>query len=153
MYDRFMRRVGVIAGAAFVVSFAAKLLADAFLTERVALIGGFAGLLPSRNPGIAFGLRLPDIVQTPVILLAIALLAWAARKAETTLVKTGFGLLLGGAVGNAVDRLRDGYVTDFFQVGSFPIFNVADSCISVGVALLVIDGFLALLRRPRTRAA
>jgi len=143
-----MRRTGVIAGIAFVVSFIAKLLADAFLHERVALIGDIAGLQPSLNPGIAFGIRLPDAVQTPLILVAIALLLWASRKAETGLARAGFGLLIGGAFGNVADRLLDGYVTDFFQVGTFPIFNVADSCISIGVVLLVMDGFLAVRRDP-----
>lgn len=143
---KYVPMTWAIALLAFCVSYLGKWLADVLLDRRVALIGDFVGLQPSRNPGIAFGLRLPDVLQTPVILCAIALLVFAARKADTSVAKVGFGLLLGGALGNVVDRLFDGYVTDFFQVGTFPIFNVADSCISIGVVLLVLDG-LGMVRQ------
>jgi signal peptidase II len=148
LYTLLIRFLWLTAGVAFALSFLAKLLADALLVERVAIVGSFMGLQPSLNPGVAFGVRLPGVIQTPLILLALALLAYAARKAATPSSRIGFGLLLGGALGNVVDRLPDGYVTDFFQIGSFPIFNVADSCITVGVVLLVLDG-LGLFRFPR----
>ena len=48
------------------------------------------------------------------------------------------GLLLAGAVGNMIDRIRFGFVTDFIAVGRFPVFNVADSCVTVGVALMLL---------------
>ena len=52
------------------------------------------------------------------------------------------GLMLGGAIGNLIDRFTQGYVTDFISVGSFPVFNVADSCVTVGVGLLVLATIL-----------
>lgn len=127
------------------LSLAAKWAADAFLRVRVPIVGTFLGLQPSQNPGIAFGIRLPPAMQTGLIAVAILLVCWMALTARrSTLASLAYGGIIGGALANVLDRLRDGTVTDFFQVGSFPIFNVADSCISVGVALLLCD---ALLRR------
>jgi signal peptidase II len=121
-------------------SFIAKLLADAFLPERVSVIGLFAGLQPSHNPGIAFGITLPWGLHNWLIPVALILIAWVAwRSARTAWSRVGFGLIIGGALGNVIDRIPDGVVTDFFQVGTFPIFNVADSCISVGVVVLLLE--------------
>lgn len=125
----------------------AKFLADALLTERIAVLGNFAGLQYSHNPGIAFGLRLPSGVQEFFIVIAlifVCFLAW--KSAHTRMSQVAYGLVVGGALGNVADRLRDGVVTDFFQVGSFPIFNVADSCITIGVVFLLAES-LGFLRR------
>ncbi len=125
------------------LSLIAKVLADVYLTDRIAIIGEFAGLQYVHNPGVAFGLQLPSGIQEAVIIVALVLVIIVAYKsAPTTLNRWGFGLIAGGALGNIIDRLRDGVVTDFFQVGSFPVFNVADSCITVGVALLLVESLL-----------
>ena len=50
-----------------------------------------------------------------------------------------FGLIIGGALANIADRLPDGLVTDYIQVGTFPVFNLADSCITVGAVLLIFE--------------
>ena len=82
------------------------------------------------------------------VVVAIVLSTWAAR-ADRRLSAWGLGLIIGGAVGNAIDRARFGAVVDFIdvqQIGFFPwIFNIADSGITVGVILLLIDS----LRRER----
>lgn len=131
-----------VTAISFLLSMAAKFAADAWLEERMALWGSFAGLQPSHNPGIAFGIRLPDIYQELLILCALLfVVVLAVRSARTTVSRIGYGLIIGGALGNAADRLRDGLVTDFFQVGTFPIFNVADSAISIGVAFLLAEIF------------
>ena len=135
--------------SAFIASYAAKLLADAYLDQRVALIGDVAGLQYSRNPGIAFGLRLPDGFQELFIVCAlvfVCVLAW--KSANTAISKTGYGFIVGGALGNVIDRSLDGFVTDFVQVGDFPIFNVADSFITVGVVFLLAES-IALSRRDK----
>ena len=127
-------------GLSFALSFLAKWLADAFLHSRVAILGSFAGLQHSLNRGIAFSITFPGRVQTLLIAGALcAVIAVALRTARTPLAHVGYGLLIGGALGNAADRLFDGTVTDFIQVGTFPIFNVADSCITVGVGLLLLE--------------
>jgi signal peptidase II len=129
------------------LSWAAAACAEAFLT-RVPLLGTFAGLQLSHNPGVAFGMHFPSPVQELLIgsaLVAVTLLAYRERK--HALAQIAFGLIIGGAVGNILDRIPDGLVTDYFQVGTFPIFNVADSAITIGAALLLLDGFSAEWRR------
>lgn len=137
--------VGCVLGA-LLASVVTKVAADALLQSVPYVFapwGLTVGLRYALNPGMAFGLRLPSMVQTPVILCALAAIAvFALRTAQSRLSQAGFGFIIGGALGNVTDRLRDGFVTDFFQVGSFPIFNVADSCITIGVCLLLLETVL-----------
>ena len=113
------------------------------------------------NQGVSFGfLRADhDIVRWLLacfsIGVAILLAVWV-RKADRSLFATSVGLVMGGAVGNVIDRIRFGAVADFIDVrpltaGLFPwIFNLADSAISIGICLLLID----MLRQDgRERAA
>lgn len=119
------------------VSIVFVLLADQFLTERIAIIGSFVGLERTLNSGIAFGINLPEHFQMFIIFLALFFVAWYASKdAKTNTSKVGFGLIIGGGLANIIDRLLNGTVTDFLQVGSFPVFNAADSCITVGIVVL-----------------
>lgn len=100
------------------------------------------------NPGVSFGfLRADqDIARWGLVgfsLIVAALIVYWARRAHRPLQALGYGLIAGGAVGNAIDRARFGAVVDFIDVqrlGFFPwVFNVADSSISVGVVLLLLD--------------
>jgi len=106
------------------------------------------------NEGVSFGLLQAqhDLVRWGLVLFSLAvavLLAGWARNAARVLSALGLGLVIGGAIGNAIDRARFGAVVDFIDVqrlGFFPwIFNVADSGITVGVILLLLDS----LRRER----
>ena len=78
-----------------------------------------------------------------VVSAVLVVWLWRIRAGSLLVLSAGLTLVLGGALGNLVDRIRLGYVTDFIQVwfGSwaFPSFNVADSSITVGAALLIID--------------
>lgn len=131
--------------SAFTLSFAAKLIADTYLHDRIALVDSFVGFLPVQNPGIAFGVQLPGGMQELLILIAFILVVIAAVRSERSpLGDWGYGLIVGGALGNVLDRVNDGFVTDFFQVGTFPVFNVADSCISIGVALLLAQSLVSV---------
>jgi signal peptidase II len=115
------------------------------------LIHNFIYLVHSKNPGIAFGvfadspspgMRLVLIVGSALV---IAVLAWLFVAGHTggSLTAAGLALLLGGATGNVTDRIVHGAVTDFFEVwlGSYhwPAFNVADSAITIGAALIILD--------------
>lgn len=123
---------------AFIASISASLLAD-HITHRIAIIGSFFGLILSHNPGIAYGIRIPSPWQEILIISALVLVLLSARKElHSKWIQIAFGLIVGGALGNLLDRALDGFVTDFIQVGSFYIFNVADSCITVGAGLLLI---------------
>ena len=106
---------------------------------------GFLRMTHVRNTGTAFSLfqGYSDILSVLAI-IAVGVLLWvyAATGARSFMLRVALGLQLGGALGNLLDRLRQGYVTDFLDVGPWPIFNVADSAISVGMVLLVWHFFM-----------
>jgi signal peptidase II len=118
---------------------------------RHQVAANFIYLVHSQNPGVAFGVLADSAsIWTRVALIAgsvvvIAILAWmlVANRSGGALSAAGLALLLGGATGNVTDRIMHGGVTDFFEVwlGSYrwPAFNVADSAIAIGAALLIID--------------
>jgi len=103
-----------------------------------------------QNTGAAFGLFKGQ--QVLFIVLSLIVIGWLVRelRAHQTLapaVRWGSALILGGAAGNVIDRLRLGYVIDFIDLHVWPVFNVGDSAITIGVALLVFQSF----RRTRPR--
>ncbi|MGQ0545951.1 MAG: signal peptidase II [Betaproteobacteria bacterium] len=128
--------------------------------ERLALTP-FLNLVLAFNKGAAFSLlaQAPGW-QTPV-LIAIALAAVAilsvliVRNPGRRLLCTGLALVLGGALGNLIDRLRVGHVVEFVDLLAagwhWPAFNVADSAITVGAVLLILEGFVG--HEGRARAA
>jgi signal peptidase II len=115
---------------------------------RVSIVPGEEhGVLPgielvnTRNRGVAFGLRPGDpLAVTVVIALALlALLVYFARHSARPLIWLPTGMLLGGALGNVIDRLRAGYVTDFIKLPlGWPPFNLADVSITLGVVILLL---------------
>ena len=115
---------------------------------------GFIRLTHGLNSGSAFGF-FPN--QTLILIIAsivaIGFLVYFYRIHALTspLLRLAIGLQLGGALGNLVDRLRVGAVVDFIDVGRWPIFNVADSSIMIGTALLV--GVLVLTRKEEEPAS
>ena len=91
-----------------------------------------------RNKGVAFGALSGNPIVLVVVLLALGgLILWFALHARRRYVWIPTGLLLGGAVGNIIDRLRDGAVTDFIKLPAWPAFNVADMAITFGVLALL----------------
>jgi signal peptidase II len=129
------------------------------LHEYRPLVDGLLSLSHVRNRGAAFGiLSDADLPYQAVLFSALSLVALLAiavyayrLPSEARLPRTALTLVLGGAVGNLVDRVRLGYVVDFIHVYwrqyQWPDFNVADSAISIGVALLILD----ILRSPHPR--
>ncbi len=104
------------------------------------------------NHGVTFGLLQAGsgtghlTLGLAALVITVLLVAWM-RRTERRLVAAALGLVVGGAVGNILDRLRYGAVVDFIRVHalgySWYVFNVADACIVCGVAALLIDGFVA----------
>ena len=91
------------------------------------------------NPGAAFGIlenKTWFFIAVALILLVGVAYLYPRLPANQPIVKLGAGLLVGGAIGNLIDRVRIGYVIDFFDFRIWPIFNVADICIVCGVARL-----------------
>ena len=101
---------------------------------------GFLDLVHVRNDGVAFGALAGGgpIVAVVVAAALAALLAYFAFNARRPLAWLPTGLLVGGALGNIVDRVRLGAVTDFLKLPSWPAFNLADTAITIGVILLVV---------------
>ena len=103
-----------------------------------------------QNTGVSFGLFGGGEARWGLTIFSVLVsgaLAWWATRADRRLLITAIGLVIGGALGNVIDRVRFGYVVDFIDVsgtGVFPwVFNVADSAITIGVVLLIIDSFLS----------
>ncbi len=117
--------------------------------ERKLLPG--VGLVNTRNHGVAFGF-LPGSHTAVTIVIGVALLALVvhfARHATRPLFWLATGMLIGGALGNIVDRLREGSVTDFVKLPlGWPPFNLADAAITGGVLLLIVA-----LEAPRREEA
>jgi signal peptidase II len=126
------------------------------LHQTIPLLDGFAALTYVRNTGAAFGLLAgrAAALRVPFFLVvsaaAVALLVWFLRSvpAERRLLVAACGAVAGGAIGNMIDRMLLGEVIDFVDlaVGAYhwPAFNVADSAITLGVAVLCLDA----LRQP-----
>ena len=128
--------------------------------ERMELTS-FFNLVLVFNKGAAFSfLSSAPGWQTPLLTAfalgaAVIVSVLLVRSPERRLFCTGLALVLGGAVGNVIDRLRLGQVVDFLDVHAagwhWPAFNVADSAITVGAALLILDGFRHHEKRARAR--
>jgi signal peptidase II len=116
----------------------------------IRLLGGLVQLDFTRNTGAAFGiLRSSGIlfVLVAIVVSAGILLLHRRVAASPSLVRVSLGLILGGALGNLIDRLRYGYVTDFIDLRWWPVFNLADSAIVIGVFVLTVFGALREERR------
>jgi len=122
-------------------------------------VTGFFNLVTVWNRGVSFGLFASGSPWTPIMLIGLALmvsaaLVWWLRRADSRLHVAALGLVIGGALGNVVDRALYGAVMDFldFHVAGYhwPAFNVADAAISVGAALLVWDALFGGGKSPKT---
>jgi len=115
--------------------------------DSIPVIKGFFSLTLVFNKGAAFGIfqgvKYIFLVLPAITIIIILLLYIKSKNKETVLMP--FGLLLGGTIGNFIDRLKYGYVVDFFDFfiksWHWPVFNIADSCICIGVFLLFIKIF------------
>jgi signal peptidase II len=123
---------------------------------RVVALTGFMALVPVWNRGVSFGILASHDGSTVWLLSGIALvvvaglIVWLAR-ADRTVLALGLALVIGGALGNVVDRGRYGRVFDFLDLHvagwHWPAFNLADSAITIGVGLLLLDGIM--VGKPR----
>jgi len=135
----------------------AAVIASLEVGEQVSVIGRFVEVWHAQNRGAAFSLlQGGSIIFFAVTVLAIGMIAYFFRvfQGRSLWLHAILGVILGGTLGNLVDRVRLGYVTDFISVGvgdlRFPTFNVADASIVVGIGVTVI---YLMLTDPARREA
>lgn len=168
---RLIKRAALAGGAlatALAVDFVTKwlILNVVMIPPRTIEIAPFFNLTLGFNTGVSFGMFRELFLDHPLALAGIkmvivaGLLVWAMRTVRPT-ETISLGLIAGGAVGNVLDRMRQGAVTDFldFHIGSFhwPAFNMADTMITIGVALLIAGSFwparsMTLVQKRPSRA-
>src|SRR5208283_942929 len=131
---------------------------EAFRPGQERVVTQFFSIVLALNSGAAFSLfrgvpGWPRYLFSAVAIAAAMLIVWLLRRGGDRWYCAGLALILGGALGNLWDRLTLGYVVDFllfhWRGWSYPAFNVADSAITVGAALVILDS----LRRGRDRSA
>lgn len=159
---RLFYRMCALAGVAVLLDQISKFLVfRVVLGERseIAVLPIFS-LVQRYNTGISFSIFANDHAGGPWVLallaglIALGLLVWLARTADR-LTAVALALVIGGAIGNVTDRLREGAVMDFIlvywpDVFYWPAFNLADSFITVGVALLIYDGVFGGRKRAQS---
>ena len=124
-----------------------KYLAAANLNEQsaVTVIEGILGLTLHRNDGAAWGIgggfRWPLVIVSSVAILAVSAFVIKKRRELPALLGIAVAMIVGGGIGNQIDRIYSGLVVDFleFQFIQFPIFNVADCFVTVGAVMIVLD--------------
>jgi signal peptidase II len=142
----------LVAAAVVVLDRATKSIIKAHFSaaDSLTVIPGFINIVHAENPGIAFGmLSNTSGVWRDILLIGfstavlVAISAVLLRAQMDAVLRTGLGFILGGAFGNLYDRIVNGTVTDFLEAHAgqhyFPAFNVADSAITVGACLLLLD--------------
>lgn len=158
--SRSPARLGLaLAGAVILLDQASKwVVVSVLAVDDPIPVAPFFNLVMVRNRGVGFGLLDIDSPWTPWILSSVALAisaglaVWLARARGRRLAG-GLGLVVGGALGNVIDRVRLGAVTDFLDVfvgrHHWPAFNLADAAIVVGAAMILIDGLIVGRDRGR----
>ena len=120
------------------------------LGESIPIIEEVFHLTYILNPGAAFGMFAHNrLFFIAIAVIVIGIIIWARREilASPWEVKAGCGLFLGGAIGNLIDRTRQGLVIDFFDFRIWPVFNIADIAICIGVGLIIWNLLKTELKR------
>ncbi len=120
------------------------------LGESIPIIEELFHLTYILNPGAAFGMFAHNrLFFIAIAVIVIGIIIWARREilASPWEVKAGCGLFLGGAIGNLIDRARQGLVIDFFDFRIWPVFNIADIAICIGVGLIIWNLLKTELKR------
>ena len=105
----------------------------------------YARIIHIGNTGVAFGMfqGMGDVFKIVSLLVSIAVIYYFPHVPRSeSIVRLALSMQLGGAVGNLIDRFAQGYVTDFVSIGTFPVWNVADASITVGVGVLLLGIWL-----------
>lgn len=136
------RRAAIVAAVVIAADQLTKALVRGSLApgDQRRLIPGVLALVHTTNTGVAFSAFSGNAAVVTLLALVVlaALLGFFARYSHQPLLWLAVGLIAGGALGNLIDRLRAGAVTDFIKLPDWPAFNLADSAITIGVVALVL---------------
>ncbi|MBY0358959.1 MAG: signal peptidase II [Candidatus Obscuribacterales bacterium] len=158
------KRGWLLTGTITALAFLADLISKAWASDHLSynqiqpLLSGILQLTLTKNSGVAFGMAQGNVSLVTLLtcLIFAGLLFWLIRqesspKPPSNLERIGMALILGGALGNIIDRIRHGEVTDFleFVFISFPVFNVADALIDIGAALIIISALFGANRNDK----
>ena len=175
-YPQF-KSVSIIFLSVFILDQATKALARIYLQSvlSVSIIGNFLRITFVENPGIAFGVRINNkILFTILSIIAVIIIFYYLFKLKDQIIlRYSFALILGGAIGNLLDRFLYGKVVDFVDIEFFninipsfnflifnfegylldrwPVFNVADMAVSIGMIIIVINAFLDSKKMEATK--
>jgi signal peptidase II len=153
----YIRRLITITSLTVLLDQATKVLIirNMSVGQSIPILDGFFNLTYVRNPGAAFGFfsafsegfRVPFFLSVSILAIGVVLYFYFKGARDNVLLQLGLSLVLGGAVGNLIDRVRFREVVDFIDVYykrfHWPAFNIADSAITIGVCVLLLDMFLA----------
>lgn len=134
-------KIGFLALVLFALDQILKWLATHYLMQAPLQITGFFALSYQQNYGLAWSIPIPYGLLIILNVILLIVVPWMLAKNLDLRLKSAQVLLsfvLGGALGNLFDRLTKGYVVDYVAVGSFPVFNLADALLTVGVFLIVV---------------
>jgi signal peptidase II len=132
--------IAINATALAVIDQCVKWMASLYLAKPV-VFASWLQLRFEKNYGIAWGIQLPFellMFLNIVLLILIPVLAWKHLDLRRWMSQLALILIIGGALGNIYDRLVNGYVVDYFSVGSWPVFNLADAFLTIGVFLTLV---------------
>jgi signal peptidase II len=127
-----------------------------WLPDSLEWLSPYARIVHWYNTGAAFGMfQNASMVFTVLAFIVIAAIIYYYPHVENTdwSLRLAMSMQLGGAIGNLIDRLRLGHVTDFISIGSFPVFNVADASISVGAVVLLLGVWLMERSEKKEKAS
>jgi len=124
---------------------------------EVVSLGGFGEIRQLRNPGTAFGIiegrSWPLFLASIAVFVVLVIVLWRYGGPGSAAFQVGLGLIIGGALGNIIDRIALGAVVDFIDLGfwpmrSWPVFNLADLAIVVGVGMILVIVLKDSFRKP-----
>lgn len=123
-------------------------------SAHIPIIGDFFSLKYIQNEGAAWSILSGKIdfliIVTLLMVIAIAILLWKTPKKDKHL-RFSYALVLAGGIGNLIDRIFYGYVVDFLCFPNFPVFNIADCCVTVGIFLIIVFTFAEIKKDNRQK--
>jgi signal peptidase II len=137
----------IASGTVFLLDLLIKRFVISMLTplHSFPIIKGMLHLTYVENTGVAFGLmknQRPFLILVGIIVCALIIIFYKSSLKSEILLRFALALILGGSLGNLFDRVFYGHVIDYIDLRVFPVFNLADISINVGIALVLIDQFI-----------